>query len=194
MAAFAKQFVLARLSGFEKDIEICLTPIPSNARSGLTHAYFPALATCCGTIEYLTAMHFGRVDGLGWRDVSRWASTYLPQPQYGEDTVRVFFEAFRNSVAHRGIASGIWRDQKPGPGHGRRITWKVFADARRPSIRIVAEAGTLKNDPPWPCKYSHRVHIHLKSLALDIREAATRYAAEAPCVRIVVASPEESFR
>ena len=174
--AFASNFVLSRLAGFEKDIQICLTPIPSNTRWGPTHAYFPALAACCGTIEYLTAMQCGRVNGLGWRDVAAWANTYLPQPDYHEDAVRVFFEAFRNSVAHRGIASGIWRDQKPGPGHGRRITWKVLADARRPAIRLVAENGTLKNDPPWPCKYTHRVHIHLKSMTVDIREAARRYA------------------
>lgn len=176
IGAFARHFVLSRLTGFEKDMKICLTPIPSNTRWGPTHAYFPALAACFGTIEYLTAMHCGRVNGLGWRDVARWARQYLPQPAYEEDTIRVFFEAFRNSVAHRGIASGIWRDQKPGPNYGRRITWKVLADARRPAIRIVAEDGTLKNDPPWPCSYTHRVHIHLKSMAVDIREAATRYA------------------
>jgi hypothetical protein len=164
------------LGGFEKDIGICLTPVPSNARFGPTHAYFPALAACSGTIEYLTAMHCGRVDGLGWRDVSQWAQAYMPQPDYNEDTVRVLFEAFRNSVAHRGIASGIWRDRKPGPGLGRRITWKVLANATRPSIRVVAEDGMLKNDPPWPCKYTHRVHIHLKAMAIDIREAATSYA------------------
>lgn len=175
---FARHFVMSRMSGFQKDIQICLTPIPSKTRWGPTHAYFPALAACCGTIEYLTAMQCGRTDGLSWRDVSAWAQAYLPQPDYDEDTVRVFFEAFRNSVAHRGIASGIWRDQKPGPGHGRRITWKVLADARRPAIRIVAEEGALKNDPPWPCGYTHRVHIHLKSMVKDIREAATRYAGD----------------
>lgn len=176
IGAFARHFVLSRLAGFQKDIQICLTPIPSQTRPGTTHAYFPALATCSGTIEYLTAMYLGRVDGLGWRNVADWAKTYLPQPDYDGDTIRVFFEAFRNSVAHRGIASGIWRDRKPGAGHGRRITWKIFANAERPSIRIVAEEGTLKNDPPWRCSYTHRVHIHLKSMAVDIREAATRYA------------------
>lgn len=173
---FASSFVLDRLAGFEKDIEICLTPIPSKTRSGSTHAYFPALAACFGIIEYLTAMHRGRINGLGWRDVYGWAQNYLPQPDYDEDTIRVFFQAFRNSVAHRGISSGIWLDQMPGPNQWRRITWKVLADARRPSIRIVAEDGMLKNDPPWPCRYTHRVHIHLKSMSVDIRDAAKRYA------------------
>lgn len=176
IGAFASNFILSRLAGFEKDMQICLMPILSNTRRGATHAYFPALAACCGTIEYLTAMHLGRLNGLGWRDVAAWAKTYLPQPDYDEDTTRVFFEAFRNSVAHRGIASGIWRDQKPGPGYGRRITWKVLADARRPAIKIISQGGKLKNDPPWPCNYTHRVHIHLKSMVVDIREAATQYS------------------
>lgn len=176
--AFASDFVLSRLSGFEKDIRICLTPIPSKTRWGPTHAYFPALAACSGTIEYLTAMHCGRVNGLGWRDVAAWAEKYLPQPDYDADAIRVLFEAFRNSVAHRGIASGIWQDLKPGAGHRRRITWKVHADARRPAIRVVEEGGTLTNDPPWPSTYTHRVHIHLKSMSIDIREAATQYAAD----------------
>jgi len=178
MGSFANSFVLSRLAGFEKDIEICLTPIPSMTRSGPTHAYFPALAACFGTIEYLTALHRGRINRLGWRDVFGWAQNYLPQPDYDEDVIRVFFEAFRNSVAHRGIASGIWLDQRPGPNHGRRITWKVLADAKRPSIRVVAEDGVLKNDPPWPCRYTHRVHIHLKSMSVDIRAAAKSYAAD----------------
>ena len=47
-AKFATDFLKGRLAGFEKDMRICLTGIPSEVRSGLTHAYFPALGTCCG--------------------------------------------------------------------------------------------------------------------------------------------------
>jgi len=175
---FAKKFVLDRLAGFEKDIEICLTPIPSKTRRGLTHAYFPALAACCGTLEYLAALHRGRLNGLGWPDVAAWANRYLPQPDYGEDSVRILVDAFRNAVAHRGIATGVWIDRKPGIGQGRRLTWKVLADSRRPSVRIVTEKKTLVNDPPWPCSYTHRVHIHLKAMSIDIRDGAKRYASD----------------
>lgn len=34
---FEKKFILARIEGFQKDIGICLTSIPSSTRSGLTH-------------------------------------------------------------------------------------------------------------------------------------------------------------
>lgn len=175
--AFAERFVLDRMAGFEKDIDICLTPMPSKTRPGPTHAYFPALASCCGTLEYLAGLYKGgRLDTIGWRDVAGWARQYLPQPDYDENTMRIFVEAFRNSIAHRGIASGVWIDRKTGDGHGRRFTWKVLADSRRPAISFVEEQKALVGDPPWPCPYSHRAHIHLRSLSVDIRRGAFAYA------------------
>jgi hypothetical protein len=175
-AAYAKRFVTARVAGFEKDIQICLTPIPSTTRPGSTHAYFPALGACCCLLEYLTVLYRGRTDPPGWRNVSAWAQRYMLQPDYDEDRIRILVDHFRNSVAHRGIASGVWIDKKPGPGHGRRLTWKVFEDSLRPSIQVVAEEGQLLSDPPWPCSYTHRVYIHLESLAADIQQGALLFA------------------
>jgi hypothetical protein len=90
---FARRFVQSRLAGFEKDIRICLTGVNSKVRPGMTHAYFPALAACCATLEYLAALHRGNIHGLGWRQVADWARAYLPQPDYDGDTVRVLVEA-----------------------------------------------------------------------------------------------------
>jgi len=177
MAVFAARFVLARLSGFEKDMKICLTP--TRLEPGvLTHAYLPALAACCGILEYLTGLYRGRLVGNGWRQISEFATQYLPQPDYDEKTVRILFEVFRHPIAHRGIASGIWVDRNDGPEKGRRITWKVFADASRPACEVVPEKGHLTRDSPWPCAYSHRGHIHLRSMLVDIRRAARCYSAE----------------
>ena len=92
--AFAKAFVLGRLAGFEKDMEICLRPIPSKTRSGETHAYFPALTACCGTLEYFAAMLSGRVRGLGSKEVAEWSKLYLPQPDYDNEAIRVLMDAF----------------------------------------------------------------------------------------------------
>lgn len=177
-AAYAKRFVTARVAGFAKDIQICLTPIPSKTRSGSTHAYFPALGACCGLLEYLTMLNRGRTDPPGWHNVSAWAQRYMPQPDYDEDRIRILVDHFRNSIAHRGIASGVWIDKKPGPGRGRRLTWKAFEDSLRPSIQVVAEEDQLLKYPPWQCSYTHRVHIHLESLAADIRRGALLYADE----------------
>lgn len=178
-ALFMRRFVSARLAGFEKDMQICLRPMPSMTRPGPTHAYFPALGACCGLMEYLTGLYRGRIDGIGWRQVVDWSHRYLDQALYGDDLVRVFYDAFRHPVAHRGIASGVWIDRFPGPGFGRRLTWRLTAQRARPAVQIVAEPGVLKRDPPWECSYTHRVHIHLASLKVDIRIAAKRYVTDA---------------
>ena len=173
---FARAFVDGRLGGFAKDIRICLrgTRIRSNNRSVITHAYFPALMSCCGMLEYLAGLHVGRINRLGTRDVIAYAIKYLPQPDYRADAIRVLFDAFRNAIAHRGIATGVWVDHHPAT-RGRRLTWKVHASATRPPLDVVASKGVLKIDPPWPCRFTHRVHIRLGRLWRDIRDSADRY-------------------
>lgn len=174
--AFAKKFVQDRLAGFEKDMKICLRPIPSKTRNGQTHAYFPALTASCGTLEYLAAMYSGRVKGLGCKEVSEWSNVYMPQPDYDGEIIRVLFDAFRNSVAHRGIASGVWTDKKQGPDCGRRLTWKISEGRMKPSICVIEECGELIQDPPWPCKYTHRVHIYLASMIDEIKAGAVQFS------------------
>lgn len=173
--AFARSFIDGRLRGFEKDIRICLTPVKSETRPGNTHAYFPALSACCSLLEYLTAMHRGNTRGIGSQQISAFARQYLPQPDYDSDTVRILFEALRHPVAHRGIASGVWVDRVPG-GNQRRVVWQVDASTRRPACRLVEKNGVLRKDPPWPTPYTHRVHISLRKLSADIRDAARAYS------------------
>lgn len=174
--AFAPRFLHARLAGFAKDMRICLTPVPSTTRRGMTHAYFPALAACCGLLEYMAGLFRGNTRAIGWPHVADWAERFLVQPDYARDTMRVLVEAVRHPVAHRGIATGVWIDRNQGPNHGRRLTWKVAADARRPSVRVVPENGSLTKDPPYPCPYTHRLQVHLRGLAVDIRRGVENYA------------------
>jgi hypothetical protein len=173
--AFAKHFVETRLGGYRKDMQICLTPIPSPSRSGVTHAYFSALGASCGFLEYMSALFIGDINGIGWQQVAAWARRFMPQPDYDQEATRVFFSAFRHSVAHRGIATGIWIDRAKNP-HSR-VTWKLLANSRRPACILVREDGVLRKDPPWPCKYTHRMHIHLKALELDLASAVSLYVA-----------------
>lgn len=176
IAKFASAFVAARMVGFEKDMRICLRPSLAPTGTKKTHAYFPALAACCATLEYLVGLHRGNLRPAGWPDVAGFAREYLPQPEFNDDVVRVLFQAFRHAVMHRGIASGVWIDRAPGPGQGRRVVWEISAGTRRPSCSLVADAGTLTKDPPWPTSYTHRMHIRLGALGIEIREAAKRYA------------------
>jgi len=180
IAAFAVAFVGTRFAGFEKDINICLTAVPRAKGTGKTYAYFPALAACTSTLEYVTALARGNTRGIGWSQVADFAATYMRQPDFNRDIVRVLFEAFRHPVAHRGIASGVWVDANDGPNQGRRVVWRISAAASRPACQILPESGVVKRDSPWPCAFSHRVHIHLRALASDIREAADLYTKRIP--------------
>lgn len=193
-AVFARKFIKERFVGFEKDMKIGLTPVESETRSVVTHAYFPALAACCGILEYLAALYRGNVGGIGWQQIADFAERYLPQPDFDRETVRVLFGAFRHPVAHRGIASGVWVDRNHGAGRGRRLTWKVLADAKRPACEVVAEVGQLMMDPPWPCPYTHRVHVHLRGLWIDIRDAARLYSREIGKDQLLQANFEACMR
>ena len=173
MALFAKHFLETRLGGYRKDMQICLTPAATPGRSGVTHAYFAALGASCGFLEYMAALFSGHVNGVGWQQVAAWTERFMPQPDYDRETTRVFFCAFRHSVAHRGIATGIWVDRKMTPHN--RITWKLLANSRRPACTLVSESGLLLTEPPWPCKYTHRMHIHLKRLELDLAIGLSGY-------------------
>ncbi len=171
MALFAPRFIGDRLRGFEKDMRICLTGTPSKERAGVTHEYFPALMTCCGMLEYLARLYTGRPKAANGQNLVVEYSRFLPQPDYSNDTIRVLFRAFRNQIAHRGIASGVWRDEHDD-NLGRRIAWKIAADSQSPAVQIIHKPGVLVFDPPWKCEYTHRAHIRLGRLWRDIRDSA----------------------
>ncbi|GAB4507416.1 MAG: hypothetical protein Tsb0026_02760 [Sulfuricaulis sp.] len=124
-------------------------------------------------LEYLAGLYIGRIDRLGKKEVTAYAR-YLPQPDYNAEMIRVLFDAFRNAVSHRGIASGVWIDQHPAT-RGRRLTWKVLADATRPALEVINNPGVIKYDSPWPCPYTHRAHIRLGRLWRDIRDSVDGY-------------------
>ena len=170
--AFASKFVEGRLQGFKKDIAICLTD--TRVHGGLTHAYFPALGSCCGTIEYLAGLYEGRLQDLGFQHWWAFAQKYLGDA-YDNDRMRVLYQAFRHSIAHRGIASGIWVDRHDN-ALGRRTTWEISELNVAPAISVVVSpGGKLVSDPPWETPYTHRVYVHVGRLAQDIVDAASRY-------------------
>ena len=179
MPTFAARFLQGRMAGFSKDLRICLTGVPSPNEARQTHAYFPALATCCATLEYVGGLYAGRLDGAGKNEVTSYARDFMDQPDYDREAIRVLFEAFRNSVNHRGIASGVWVDLHP-QHRGRRITWNVYADTHQPALELVEVAGFIRYDSPWDCRYTHRMQIRLGRLWRDIEASVNKYIAAIP--------------
>jgi hypothetical protein len=172
---FARRFVLQRIDGFRKDVEICLTPREWPGKPNSTHAYFPALGACCAMLEYLTGLERGSLHGVRVDRVVEYAARYLPQPGYSPRVTTVLVEAFRHRVNHHGIASGVWVNGAPDDPAAERMTWRIWEDSEKPAINIKPEVSYLESDSPWKCPYTHRVHIHLASLASDIADSADRY-------------------
>lgn len=172
MRAFAPKFVKARLEGFTKDMKICLRAEKIKGRK-TTYAYFPALMSCCGTLEYLTSLYLGRTGSCGEPELAEYATRFMPQPEYSRDMIRILLHAFRHPVAHRAIASGVWVDRNPANG-GRRLTWKLGTQSKHPALTLKAENGSLKKDSPWTCRYTHRMHVHLGRLWRDIHDSGLK--------------------
>lgn len=172
MSLFASNFIKARLGGFEKDMKICLRAEKIEGRK-TTYAYFPALMNSCGTLEYLTSLYLGRTTPCGEPEISRYAKRFLPQPHYSPDMIRVLVHALRHPIAHRGIASGVWVDRNPANG-GRRVTWKLGTSSQVPALTLAPIVSVLKKDSPWPCPFTHRMHVHLGRLWRDIKDSALK--------------------
>lgn len=171
MAKFASKFLEQRLEGFEKDMQICLAGTKSKTSHGITHAYFPALMSCCGTLEYFSSLYAGEIsEKFNVNNIKVYTKKFLSQTHYTADSIHILYHAFRHTVAHRGIASGVWVD-KHNATKGRRIVWKIGADTRASALQIKKEVGALRFDSPWECPYTHRVHISLGRLWRDIRDS-----------------------
>jgi len=97
-------------------------------------------------------------------------SNYLPQPDYSEENIHLLFFVLRHAAAHLSTLSGV-RIPRQGAFKGKRITWKIYADARYPAIRLDEETGVLREQPPWNCHYDARLHVRLNRLRCDIRES-----------------------
>jgi hypothetical protein len=60
LTQYAARFFRDRVQSFRKDIGICLT-----ANADGHHAYFPALITCIGFLDFLSGLNAGKLEGHG---------------------------------------------------------------------------------------------------------------------------------
>lgn len=181
MAKFAPEFVRKRMIGFEKDMRICLTSVSHPTEPRSTVAFFPALMLCCATLDYLACLYRGqmRKGGANVPMLTAYAQSYLPQPAYDSDVIRVLRESLRHSIAHQDIAAGVWIDQH-SLQQGRRISWYITTDSHGLGIKVVEEPGEADRSP-WPCHFTHRSHVHIGALWRDIRDSANSYARKLEC-------------
>ncbi len=185
-AKYANAYLDERLWQLEKDMTVMLAGRRADNGKGFDHAYFPALVTCCGMLELFANLHGGDSKNNRRRDdrLERYRK-FLPGNSYSADRLKVLYQFLRNSIAHHGIAAGVFKDKS-----GRRITWKLTADTRRPTIELIKENGKLRNDPFKPCSYTHRLHVRLGRYWRDIRQSVEASAG----YRNVLNSDPESLK
>lgn len=164
---YAEPYLRDRLSGFDKDMKICLKGIPQPNSRELTHAYFPALMNCCGLLELLGGLYTGNTDSTKINRVFKYRK-FLPQPDYSVENIRLLFVVLRHATAHLSTGSGV-RIPTKGDYRGKRITWKIYADSQYPAIRLEKERDDLDEQSPWDCPHEYRLHVRLKRLQCDIR-------------------------
>lgn len=120
-------------------------------------------------LELLGNLYRGDTERTDLRKVFAY-SRFLPQPDYSEENVHLLFFVLRHATAHLSTLSGV-RIPRHGSFKGKRITWKIYADARYPAIRLDEEIGVLRKQPPWDCRYDSRLHVRLNRLRYDIRDS-----------------------
>lgn len=180
MKDYGPLFLRNRMDGFRKDMRICLTGVPRALGDRRpTHAYFPAVAICCATLEFLAGFHSGKGESespIPLDDIKEFARLFMP-PSYNDELIHVLHKLLRHKTAHQGIATGVWI-QKGGTGAGNRVIWRLTASYKHPGCRIEADAGELdRHTDPWKCRYTHRFHVNLGRLWCDLHQAAARYSA-----------------
>jgi hypothetical protein len=133
---FAKAFLDKHLERFKKDIAICL-----KADAKKRHAYFPALMTCIGFLDFLSGLFAGKLEWQSLKELKNYAHHFMNSKEYTPDHLDVLYECFRHKVAHLALPYTVFdTDTKPktfGSQPRRLITWTVHASGPRPPITIV---------------------------------------------------------
>ena len=176
LARFADYFLTHRMKGFAKDIAICLTGRPREDDPNVnTHAYFPALMTCCGTLELLGSLHHGDAHHSDAKWVARYCKDFMVRPEdYTKQTIILLLEVVRHGTAHLGIAKAV-AQPRCGEYRDKRITWTVWEGACQPNVHLRREPDILDSElRPWKCDFEYRLSVHLQGLFEDIRDSVLR--------------------
>jgi len=167
---FAHQFVTGRISGFKKDINICLTA-DKNGR----HAYFPALMTCLSVLDLLSGLFAGDLRNASLLQIKRYVRTFMDMKKYSKLNLEILHVVFRHKLAHHSHPYYVLDTAADNRISKRmRVTWAVTAGWRSQPIEIrwQPKRHLKKFSAPWRVNYDHRVYISIPHLRKDIIESA----------------------
>jgi len=166
LTSFAGVFLRGLLGTFRKDLAICLT-----ANKKQEHAYFPALITCIGVLDFMSGLYAGDIEGHGLKELKAYiAKFFVNKTHYNE--LDLLYIMFRHKIAHIGYPYTVTDTalDKRLPGPPRRITWTVFADNRKRPIELIHHPPKLlkKSIRPWDVSYDTRALVSIKRIRADI--------------------------
>jgi len=163
---FAKRFMRHHRRGFRQSIRICLTKNLAEK-----HAYFPALISCIGFLEFLGGLNSGRLRGNAHSRIVSYALEFMDTEHYSSANLEILYKCFRHKVAHLSHPYYVFDTEKEGiEGPRKLITWTVCASDRKPAIELKScgNKKLRKMSPPWEVQYDHRVHIWVRRLMQDL--------------------------
>jgi hypothetical protein len=174
---YSRVLLRVMLGNYRKDMSICLR------RNGDgSHAYFPALMTSIGFLDFLSGLYAGTLEHQRLDELKAYASRFMNPANYDSLRLEILYEMFRHKLAHLGYLPVVFdttTTRNPNRFSGqppRRITWTVCASGRKQPIEIKEDFTTpqylkRKHYPPWRIPYDCRVYISLRRIQTDIRKS-----------------------
>ena len=169
LVSFARKFFQDRVGSFRKDIAICL-----KADATRSHAYFPALITCIGFVDFLSGLYAGKLEGHGLSDLKKYAKQFMNATKYDDLRLEILYLAFRHKLAHLSFPFIVFNTstKKEYTDHKQRlVTWSIHASKRNPPIELIDFASPKfmqKTLRPWPVQYNCRAVVSVRSFQSDI--------------------------
>jgi hypothetical protein len=144
---YASWFVRDRIKVFREDVQICMT-----ANADRHHAYFPALITCIGFLDFLSGLHAGKFDSLKLPDLQKYIRAFFRRPN-DYTHIDIFYTMFRHKIAHIAYPYLVFDTaSKKLPPPRRRVTWTVGIYANKNPIEL--------NDNPARKQLKTRARTH----------------------------------
>lgn len=181
---FAPRFVREHIQRFLKDIRVCLRPMSVKGNRKGAHAYMPALLTCMGLLELLSALRFGRLDLRkdALTALQDFRSDYLPAPHFRAPNLEILYIGFRHKLAHLAhpyVVFDTATDSRLAQYGRKKVTWTFHSRKRGLSaIGLHATPGRelVRTLRPWRTAYDHRLEIVLFLLARELARGGISYA------------------
>ena len=166
---YSRVLLRVMVRNYRKDMSICLR------RNGDgSHAYFPALMTSIGFLDFLSGLYAGTLERHSLHELKAYAGRFMNPSHYDSLRLEILYEMFRHKLAHLGYLPVVF-DTATKPktfSIQKRLTWTVYASKRTQPIEIkdftTPQYLTREHYPRWQIPYDCRVRISLRRLQTDI--------------------------